>query len=513
MSWLVETLGWTAVLLALVLVLRRPVARQFGPQAAYALWALPFLRLLLPPIELPAWLAPADPAPARIAADVTYFVVDADPALAVPAEAAQTFEWVVLIPAVWLTGALLFLAWRFAAYFHFRRQLLADARPVGESGRVRLVETPEVASPLAFGVLDKVVALPLHFMANHDRRARDLALEHELAHHRGHDLLVNFAVQPLFALHWFNPLSWLGWRALRRDQEAACDARVIAARGTEERAAYASLIAGFAAGPRIALAAPMACPVLGDKSIVHRLRILTMTDISSRRRLAGRALVASAALALPLTASITYAEIPAAPTAPAAPMASSSALAPEPPEAPEAPLPPEAPEAGEKHKVVIVRRTGGEHGSHEFKKVVRDGEVLVFFSDGEELSEAEFEVKMDAHGERMEGLGEELALRLKVLPKIEGARFRVLEGRAGRMAGFAPQVLMSCEGEGATSETATSEGKRVIRICERRIRGSAVSGLHRARDQIAGNREMSETVRAEVLASLDREIARLEADK
>ena len=151
--------------------------------------------------------------------------------------------------------------------------------------------------------------------------ARDLALAHELAHHRGGDLLVNILVQPLFALHWFNPLGRYGWLALRRDQEAACDARVVHGRDRVERAHYAALIAGAAAAPRAALAAPMACPVLGEKSIIHRLRNLTMTDHSIRRRRMGGTLIGFAALALPLTASITYAQS----------------------EAPEAPLPPEAP--------------------------------------------------------------------------------------------------------------------------------------------------------------------------
>ena len=58
-SWLLETLAWTAALIAIVLLLRRPVTRWFGPQFAYALWALPALRLLMPPIELPAWMKPA----------------------------------------------------------------------------------------------------------------------------------------------------------------------------------------------------------------------------------------------------------------------------------------------------------------------------------------------------------------------------------------------------------------------------------------------------------------------
>ena len=40
-TWLIDTALYTALLIAFVLVLRRPVARHFGPGMAYALWALP----------------------------------------------------------------------------------------------------------------------------------------------------------------------------------------------------------------------------------------------------------------------------------------------------------------------------------------------------------------------------------------------------------------------------------------------------------------------------------------
>lgn len=59
MTWLLDTLLATGGLIALVLVLRRPVARLFGPGLAYALWALPLLRLMLPPLVLPARAEPA----------------------------------------------------------------------------------------------------------------------------------------------------------------------------------------------------------------------------------------------------------------------------------------------------------------------------------------------------------------------------------------------------------------------------------------------------------------------
>lgn len=299
-QWLLDTFVWTSALIALVLVLRRPVARHFGPQVAYALWALPLLRLLMPPLVLPASYAPAvaDPAGGAV------LVVLGDAPAAEPGLALSD----LLLP-LWLGGALLFLVWRVAEYLRMRRELLAEARPMGEAGDVRLVETPEVASPVAFGLRDKVVALPPGFMAQHDTATRDLAIAHELAHHRGHDLLANLAAQPLLALHWFNPLAWFGWRAMRSDQEAACDARVMQGRARAERAAYAEVIATFAAGPRLALAAPMACPLLGEKSIIHRLRSLSRSDVSSTRRKAGLAAIASGALvAMPLTASVSYAQ-------------------------------------------------------------------------------------------------------------------------------------------------------------------------------------------------------------
>lgn len=333
-QWLYYTFLWTGALIVLVLLLRRPVARHFGPQVAYALWSLPLARFVLPPLVLPASLAPAGVVP------------DAgDPVLAImsgaatPAAGAQGgIDWLsATVLALWLGGALLVLALRARDYVRMRRELLADARPMGEAGDVRLVETPAVSSPVAFGVRDKVVALPPGFMVQADLAVRDLAIAHELAHHRGRDLLANLAAQPLLALHWFNPVAWIGWRAMRSDQEAACDARVMAGRERSERAAYAHVIAGFAVGPRLALAAPMACPVLGEKSIIHRLQSLARADRSAARRKAGLCAVAGLAMvALPLTASITYAqpEMAQSPDAPVAgPVAPAGPLRPVPPEA------------------------------------------------------------------------------------------------------------------------------------------------------------------------------------
>ncbi len=512
-TWLFDTLVWTAALIALILVIRRPVARYLGAQFAYALWAIPLLRLILPPLTLPAWLAPAPVPVSETGLTIVMTEGGAAATQGASAVAASTpIDWALFASVIWLVGAAAFLTFRFTNYFRMRAELLEDAYPVGEAGDVRLVETPATNSPIAFGVFDKVVALPEGFMVMPDKIERDLALEHELSHHKAHDLFANFAAQPLFALHWFNPLAWYGWRAMRRDQEAACDARVIAARGGEEKAAYANVIASFATGPnaapRLALAAPMACPVIGEKSIIHRLRSLTMSDISPRRKLAGRALIGAAVLALPLTASISYAESmttpnppPAAAAAPKAPMLPSGVAAPTPPAPPAAPFAmqgaqeaPAAPEAQEVERHVYVINKEGEGQDGKKHKEVRKHRMV--FKNGEKLSEDEREKIILELREELDNVD------VEIKEAMEEVRVAMIEMDQN---GSKTKIKTTCK-NGKSGETVDSDGTRTVHVCTSEVMAQALKGIKEARKAIAEDPDMAPDMRAEVLRALDEKI-------
>ena len=522
-AWLVDTFVYTSILIALVLVVRRPVARQFGPQLAYALWALPLIRFMMPPLVLPAWMAPAEQTATALAEPMMLVVSDqrADPlANGGPAPEVAIGVLDLLLP-LWLAGAALFLIWRVRSYFTMRRELLTDARPVGDVSAIRMVETPAVTSPVAFGVLDKVVALPPAFMAHPDRAMRDMAIAHELAHHKGRDLLANIAAQPLLALHWFNPLAWAGWRAMRRDQEAACDMRVTAGCDRAHRAAYAQVIAEFAsADRRLSLAAPMACPVLGEKSIIHRLRSLTRDEPSAGKRRIGLASVSLAALALPFTASISYAapespRAPAPPSAPATPEAWGAVpLAPQPPAPenfadvplpPEPPLPPEALAHPDFHE-------DPDHAPWQFedrmeKRMERQ----------HELEEAQFEAELEAMEQEFEAMEHELeALAYRdetVAVSMAGP------GRALAHAGPAiarahdmsrnVRVEMRCEGDAPVVRRELGGGRTAILICNSALSERATHGLRTARQQIAQDKRLPRETRKRIIRQLDAEIGRL----
>lgn len=509
-GYLIETLVWTGILIALVLLVRRPVAQILGAGAAYTLWLLPVARLVLPPLVLPAWLAPEReqalapmeaPAPAMVDGTALWSV--SSPGMAT---SAPMIGWTDLLIGIWLIGAAVFLARRYSLYFRMRRAILAESRPMGEAGPIRLVETPHTDGPIAFGVFDKVVALPTGFMASHDIHSRDLALAHEIAHHHGRDLLFNMLVQPLFAIHWFNPLAGIGWQALRRDQEAACDARVVGQAPREVRAAYAAVIARFATrsrGPsRLALAAPMACPVLGDHSIVHRLRSLAMTELSSRRRWAGRLLAMAGALALPLTASISYAQNDAAPPSPPSPPAPpASAVAPPPPALPSSPEIPDASEAwtegtaprGENTRVIRIERRA------EPGKPVQEKRIVI--SEGADLSPETR--KMIENG--LADAEKEIAKGVRTHRQVQIA--------IADAASAAPKVTVNCrDNQKEVAETVTNkDGQLETMVCTAIARAEARQAIAAARREIAQSKELSDKARAEAQRALD-EAARVHKD-
>lgn len=521
LNWLADTMIWTGLLIALVLLVRRPAARHFGPGIAYALWALPLGRLLLPPLTLPAMLAPAAaPLPATFAPAAATPVAAPPPAIvAMPMPSAEPAapDVLAILLGLWAAGAVAFIALRIVTYRRMRRTLLAQAQPVGTVGRVRLVETSALQGPVALGVLDKIVALPAGFMTQPDRQARDFAIAHELSHHRAHDLLANMAAQLLLALHWCNPLAWYGWRAMRQDQEAACDARVMAGRGRAERACYAALIVGIATGQRtspprgmpIALACPMVGPALGESSIVQRLRSLSRAETPRRQRNAGRVLVGVAALALPLTASISYAAAQVDPVAPQPPLPVAAAQPTLP--APVQSVDPDLAYDGE----ILVTRQAATPPDDEADAWAAFGARMEAFGREMAMHSAATEADSAAIERQAEAMAADLerqfapggALHAAIMRQTEAATALAMAGNCAAAAGVAGAAATACDGA-TSAEAAAAAAEADI---EANVMRSVARALSGARASIAANTQLSAEERAEVLSELDAEIAELHA--
>lgn len=123
LTWAMQTGAVVSVLIVGVLLIRRPFAKIFGAQAAYALWALPLLRLFVPSVAVPErWLFWRETAVTAASTDTL------DPAFLLPLEGiaapVPSFNWAAFFVASWIIGAVLWLLWQGGVYRRARRDLM-----------------------------------------------------------------------------------------------------------------------------------------------------------------------------------------------------------------------------------------------------------------------------------------------------------------------------------------------------------------------------------------------------
>jgi beta-lactamase regulating signal transducer with metallopeptidase domain len=344
-EWLFDTLLATTALMALVLVLREPVRRRFGSAVAYALWLIPAARLLMPTISTTVERSVVAPTPSMTPPGALSLDLHQPYAMSLvePSLLDRIGGWSGIALFVWLLGGVLMLARGAVLYRKQRRAVLCDASQLARLGGVRIVRSHAVRGPLAFGVIDRVIALPDDFDERFDVAQRRLALDHELAHHRSGDIIANHVAFVLLCLQWFNPLAWMSHAAFRFDQEAACDARVLDRAKAEDRVAYGQAIAKAASGRALLFSGALDRP----STLQRRLKSMLVNPEPGRRRVGQTLIVAGLAMALPLTATwaTRYVDVPAPPAPPAAPAAARAPLAPIAPASIQAPLAPVAPKA------------------------------------------------------------------------------------------------------------------------------------------------------------------------
>jgi len=203
-GWAVEALIASTLLMMVVLLVRAPARRQFGPQLAYMLWALPVLRLILPPLPT-AWQALAASPIARAGDTITILVLDpaaaavtgTAPAFATTAAAAAPVATGaapglgLILALLWIVGATFFFGWHLIRHTQFCRRMIATADVVDAIDGVRVIETDAAPGPLAFGLVRRYVAFPRDIDDRYDADERALALAHEIGHHQRGDLIAN----------------------------------------------------------------------------------------------------------------------------------------------------------------------------------------------------------------------------------------------------------------------------------------------------------------------------------
>ncbi|CAN5305566.1 M56 family metallopeptidase [soil metagenome] len=253
----------------LVLMLRAPVRRLFGAQAAYHLWlAVPIAAaaVLIPARQVTIALTQAEALPgAAVDQALSAPAPNVAPALA---PLASAIDLPALLLTVWTVGLAVSLAVLAVRHYRFLAQLAADA-----------------AGPAVIGFLRPRVVLPADFAARFDADEQRLVLAHEGQHLARGDARLNIAIAVGQCLAWFNPLVHLGAFHFRMDQELACDAAVVA-RFPQARRAYAqAMLKTQIAGAGLALGCYW--PARSKAMLKQRIALLNAAGPGGGRAIAG----------------------------------------------------------------------------------------------------------------------------------------------------------------------------------------------------------------------------------
>ena len=461
-DWLIANMVWASAAMLLVLAIRRPFATFFGALPAYALWLVPALRLVMPP--LPSWGVVELP---NIIPSQTVILVAEDVAAPMPPEGGPG-QWVPLLLAIWAAGAAAFLLWQFWTYHRFVRALRRDPRDLGSHRGVRLIESAAVEGPISLGLFRRRIVVPADFESRYSPGERALALDHEAIHHRRFDLWWNHLGLLILALNWFNPVAWLAFKAVRADQELACDAAVAARAEPDARHDYARALVKSASRPGLIAA----CPLNHASQLKRRLKMMKFHK-PGRLRLVGGA----AAIATLGGLSLAFGSAPVAAQQHAFPPTST------PPQAA-----PQEPRHEDRVIVRTIRTDGhGDHGSAEHRG-----------ADGDRRVERNVRIiTTDGHGDG------------------DGERTRIIErhGSGDHMMVMSDRDCQNAN-RSEVNEGDDSNRTRII-VCTRNANGAGgnpaqkAEALRRARERLAGDSEIPADQRQRVLAAIDREIARL----
>ncbi len=261
----VLNMSLTGSLIIAAVLLIRLFLKKLPRKFSYALWLIPAVRLLCP-VALSSALSLFNLFGAAANAPVEYFSSSSLQTEAAVTETAEMFTTIYvpedapapvtttaaapppvksekpekpdpqklfnLISLLWLTAAAGIVVYSIGTYVKVHLMVRTSQKAEG------YYIAPNIESPFVFGTLRPRIYVP-DGVSGEDLNC---ILAHENAHIKRFDHIVKLLCVPVLALHWFNPLVWLGVRLMTADMELSCDELALRSSDAAYKKAYANAL-------------------------------------------------------------------------------------------------------------------------------------------------------------------------------------------------------------------------------------------------------------------------------
>ncbi len=105
-----------------------------------------------------------------------------------------------------------------------------------------LINQKGILSPAIYGIIDTKIFLDEDNVNEKTDKEIKYIFMHELSHYKGKDLVMNFVLNILRTIYWFNPFLYILFKRMRQDMELKADANVLKHLKPEENKEYAMTI-------------------------------------------------------------------------------------------------------------------------------------------------------------------------------------------------------------------------------------------------------------------------------
>lgn len=205
---------------------------------------------------------------------------------------AKKFTVDILIPILWVIGAGISVSIVIIGNFHLKRNI--NDMPNMENSRIRLILKRcqrrlqvtkkieiriqnENVSPCIYGIMRPKILLSEEFMEK-DTEVIENVFMHELSHYKRKDMISNYVLLLLIAMHWFNPLVYVFFKKIRQEMELATDEIALSRMDKEEKKQYGlTLISLLQTYQTERVATKMLCITDDNKNMERRIRRIKLS--------------------------------------------------------------------------------------------------------------------------------------------------------------------------------------------------------------------------------------------
>lgn len=255
----VINISWQATLLGMLVVCVQVVFQKWlRPEVSALLWGVVFIRLILA----------SGPESSMSMSNYTGVQFpDSQPWQNVEEKKVfqsthleMSYFVIRIVSTIWIVGVAIGLSHWIRVKWYWRRHFrctelvgdpeilnaLADAETdLGIDPQVTLVHSPQVASPMLYGIFKPRLIIPSDMIGRLTQQQWNLIFRHEVAHIKRCDILTVNLISLFHIIHWFNPLlKWMLEKVIV-DIELAADSIALKNTSNGEQKLYARTLLKF----------------------------------------------------------------------------------------------------------------------------------------------------------------------------------------------------------------------------------------------------------------------------